>query len=87
MRYIKSPLDGNDNNRGRGKHNVSRFLLVCLEALCIHRQDSSDPDPFEFPTLFQTLAAESRPLQPDPRPFTDGMARCCAIGESPCVQR
>ena len=68
-----SPLDGNDNHRGRGKHNVLWFHLVCLEALCIHRHDPSDPDPFTFPTLIQPLAAESRRIQPDLRPFTGGI--------------
>ena len=69
----ESPLNHNDSSRGRGKHGVLWFHLVCLEGLSIHGQDPSDPGPSEFPTLFQPLAAVSQSFQPDLRPFSDGV--------------
>lgn len=67
-----SPIDGSKNWRGRGEHNVLWFHLTCLEALSTKQHDCPEPGPSEFPTMSQPLAAMSRCIQPESRPFVAG---------------
>lgn len=68
----ESPLDGNNNWRGRGEHDVLWLHLTCLEAHSSHRHEYLEPRYSECPTLDQPLAAEAEIIQPDPRSFTAG---------------
>lgn len=67
-----SPLDGSHSWRGMGEHNALWFHLTCLEAHSTHARDPLEPRSSEFLTLNQPLAAQSRLIQPDPRPFISG---------------